>query len=178
MSSVDSVVIAIIVVATPLIAPLALALLPPCQCARVLRCRSTSSTWKNTKRLIHLLLLFRCALALGSAVAGCFPKAVLCRFGARPFLGVGALLLGGLRHGRLAVFCLFLGHREALAPGPGVRLREQDRRRLGLEKKSIKKATSTTSTTRTLCRFKKKAKRISFSQAALAISLPLSHSHY
>lgn len=76
---------------------------------------------------LYLLLLLRRALALG-AVAGGLPVCVFFRLGARPLLGAGAVLLGGLRYGRLAVLCLFLGHLEALAPGPGVRLREQDRR--------------------------------------------------
>ena len=94
-------------------------------------------TPKATPRPPHLLLLLRRALALGGAVAGGLPVRVLRRLGARPLLRVRAVLLGRPGHGRLAVFCLFLGHREALAPGPGVRLREeeQDRRRLVLKKK-------------------------------------------
>ena len=74
----------------------------------------------------HLLLLLRGALALG-AVAGGLPERVLFRFRARPLLRVGAVLFRGFGDRRLAVLGLLLGHLpEALSPGCGVRLREQD----------------------------------------------------
>jgi hypothetical protein len=79
--------------------------------------------WTKNKSLSHLLLLLGRALALGAVASG-LPVGVLLCLGARPLFRAGALLLGGLGHGRLAVLGLLLGHGEALAPGPGVRLRE------------------------------------------------------